>query len=73
MTGEITLEKLSSQIMVKKTRSEKPESKQDNSITLPTAGSRPHTPNNITKHDSVKTSLKKVTSEHKTGKVLLNK
>lgn len=70
VTGEITLEKLSSQVMVKKTRSEKPESKHDNSITLPTAGSRPHTPNNLSKHESGKTTLnKKVTSEHKTGRV----
>ena len=67
VTGEITLEKLSSQIMVKKTRSEKPGSKLDD-VVLPTPSSRPHTPNNFSKHDSYKSNLnKKVTSEHKPG------
>ena len=69
MTGEITLEKLSSQIMVKKTRSEKPDSKLDNSIVLPTPSSRPHTPNNLSKQEKYISSQKKVTSEHKTGKI----
>ena len=67
VTGEITLEKLSSQIMVKKTRSEKPGSKLDD-IVLPTPSSRPHTPNNFPKHDSYKSNVnKKVASEHKPG------
>jgi len=69
VTGEITLEKLSSQIMVKKTRSEKPGSKLDD-IVLPTPSSRPHTPNNFPKHDSYKSNVnKKVASEHKPGRV----
>lgn len=65
MTGEITLEKVSSQIMLKKTRSEKPDAKtdsQDVTLNLPTTSStsevvrnnlsRPHTPSNFTKHKS---------------------
>ena len=65
------IEKLSSQIMVKKTRSEKPGSKLDD-IVLPTPSSRPHTPNNFSKHDSYKSNPnKKVTSEHKPGTMFI--
>ena len=67
MTGEITLEKLSSQIMVKKTRSEKPDSKLETPIVLPTQSSRPQTPNNVAKHDSSKSSQNKKVTDHKTG------
>merc|ERR1712018_1077754 len=69
VTGEITLEKLSSQIMVKKTRSEKPDSKLETPIVLPTQSSRPQTPNNVAKHDSSKSSQKKKVTDHKTGRV----
>ena len=67
VTGEITLEKLSSQIMVKKTRSEKPDSKLETPIVLPTQSSRPQTPNNVAKHDSSKSSQNKKVTDHKTG------
>jgi len=69
VTGEITLEKLSSQIMVKKTRSEKPDSKLETPIVLPTQSSRPQTPNNVAKHDSSKSSQNKKVTDHKTGRV----
>ena len=69
MTGEITLEKVSSQIMLKKTRKEKPDAKthsQDVSLSLPTTSSRPHTPNNFTKHESAKSvPNRKPTAENK--------
>ena len=62
VTGEITLEKLSSQIMVKKTRSEKPDPKnasQDSSINITPTNSRPHTPINSTKHETGKSGINK--------------
>ena len=54
-TGEITLEKLSSQILVKKTRAEKPDQNnihQESSHITP-SNSRPHTPVNSANQDSV--------------------
>jgi len=54
-TGEITLEKLSSQIMVKKTRAEKPEKNNhlESSANITPSNSRPHTPVNSANQDSV--------------------
>lgn len=55
-TGEITLEKLSSQILVKKTRAEKPEQKNnhlESSANITPSNSRPHTPVNSANQDSV--------------------
>ena len=62
VTGEITLEKLSSQIMVKKTRAEKPDLKnpsQDSSINITPSNSRPHTPINSAKHEAGKSGISK--------------
>ena len=53
--------------MVKKTRSEKPDSKLETPIVLPTQSSRPQTPNNVAKHDSSKSSQNKKVTDHKTG------
>ena len=55
--------------MLKKTRKEKPDAKnnsQDIPLNLPTTSSRPHTPSNFTKHESGKSgSNKKQTTENK--------
>ena len=67
VTGEITLEKLSSQLMVKKTRAEKLDGKgpQDSSLNIPAPSSRPHTPTNMSKHEDRKSDPNQRTALHK--------
>ena len=67
VTGEITLEKLSSQLMVKKTRAEKLDGKapQDCSLNIPAPSSRPHTPTSMSKHEDKKSDPNQRTALHK--------
>jgi len=73
VTGEITLEKLSSQLMVKKTRAEKLDGKgpQDGSLNISAPSSRPHTPTHMSKQEDRKSDPQKRTAlqKKKTGVV----
>ena len=73
VTGEITLEKLSSQLMVKKTRAEKLDGKgpQDGSVNISAPSSRPHTPTHMSKQEDRKSDPPKRTAlqKKKTGRL----
>ena len=73
VTGEITLEKLSSQLMVKKTRAEKLDGKgpQDGSLNISAPSSRPHTPTHMSKQEDRKSDPQKraALQKKKTGRL----